>query len=364
MRNPEFYRSIQDHEKFKRVSNPVSPEDINQHINDAEFLIRKDGIVFNVEGWHHPTEYVVGEALYAPDVTGNKTIFGQKYRKLSLYQGTYTPIPYSDRSVQFRKFDPDLDQSERNPLFARYKQILPSSDFIAHLPAQKALEEALKMKGANHEVFHRDFENLMHLLGINSEEISLGLTGAPLLGNTEEYHDLDIVFTGSLEQNIHIAKTMRDIALHEPDRRLFEGGKAWQIRFFNDFGTLMCTFFTYSNREEAPLRNFTMEPLERDITVNGTVSDDTHSMYTPSVLSLKDAAVSKNSQLIQRYTDIPLIVYHTASRGDCFNGDVVNASGTLVEVTQPGMDSYPAVCVIEREGVRNLTPPWEGYYED
>lgn len=364
MRNPEFYKTIQNHAKFQRVSNPVSPETINQQINDAEFLIRRDGIVFNIEGWFHPTEYVVGEALYAPDKSGNKTIFGQRYRKLSLYQGTYTPIPYPKRSAQFRTLDPQLDQSAHNPLFAQYKQILPASDFIAHLPAQKALQEALKMKGKDHEIFHRDFENLMYLLGIKPEQITLGLTGAPLLGNTEQYHDLDIVFSGTLEQNIQIAKSMRDIAIQEPNRRLFEGGKAWQIRFFNDFGTLMCTFFTYSNKDEAPLRNFSMKTIEREITIEGTVADDTHTIYTPSILTLKDTTVKKNNHMIQRFAELPLIIYHTATRGDCFTGDVVHAKGTLVEVFQPNKKPYLAVCVIDREGVRNLTPPWKGYYED
>ena len=144
------------------------------------------------------------------------------------------------------------------------------------------------MKGKDHQIFHRDLENLMQLLGIKAEEISLGLTGALSLGNTQDYHDLDIVFSGSIEKNLQIAKTMRDIVLYDPKRRLFEGGKAWQIRFFNDFGMLMCTFFIYSDKEQAPLRNFSMVPIEKDITVEGTVSDDKHSMYTPSILTLKD----------------------------------------------------------------------------
>ncbi|MBW7944606.1 hypothetical protein H3C70_04375 [Patescibacteria group bacterium] len=361
MRNPELINLLQDDSRYRDLAVPFSLENGPSQIKDAEFLIRNDGIIFNVEGYSHPATFVVGEVLYAPDKDGDKNIFGQPYKKVTLYKGTYEPVPYYDRGRLLREIDPALDQNGANPYFAHFKQILPASDFVAHLPSARGLERALSLSGRGSERFQQDFHNLMNLLDLRPEEISLGLTGAPLLGNTEVFHDLDIVFSGSLQENLRIAKTMRDLARSEPDRRLFEGGKAWQIRFFNDLGTLMCTFFTYPDRSMAPLHDFSMEVLEHGITVEGIVSDDSHSMYTPTILELKDVAISKNDQLVERFTSLPLIVYHTASRGDCFNEDVVRAKGALVKVTQDGGD-FLAVCVIDREGVRNLTPPWKGYY--
>lgn len=362
MKNLEVLNLIQQDARFKEIAEPFCPESSTDKIKDAEFLIRYDGTIFNVEGYHHPTSFLVGEVLYAPDSQGDKNIFGQPYRKVTLHKGTYEPIAYHDRSKILREIDIAFDQTEINPYFAQFKQILPASDFIAHLPSSRGLARALSTTGGDSEKFHSDFENLMNLLGLSPEQISLGLTGAPLLGNTNNFHDLDIVFSGSLAENLRIAKAMRDLAKYEPQRRLFEGGKGWQIRFFNDLGTLMCTFFTYPDRSQAPLHDFSMEVIERGITVQGTVSNDEHSMYTPTILELKDALLKKNGQQVQRFTTLPLIVYHTASRGDCFNEDVVEAEGALVEINQLG-SSFLAVCVIDREGLRNLTPPWEGYYE-
>ena len=54
-------------------------------------------------------------------------------------------------------------------------------------------------------------------------------------------------------------------------------------------------------------------------------------------------------------------MYHTATRGDCFNQDVVRAMGALVVIDQK-RDPYTAVCVVDRDGVQNLTPPWRPYY--
>lgn len=361
MKNSELLQLIHQDLRFKEIAVPFVQGSSTENIKDAEFLIRHDGVIFNVEGYNHPTNFLIGEVLYAPDEQGDKNIFGLPYRKLTLHKGTYNPIAYPDRARILREIDSAFDQAGINPYFAQFKQILPTSDFIAHLPSSRGLARALSATAGDNEKFHRDFENLMSLLSLSPEQVSLGLTGAPLLGNTNNFHDLDIVFSGSLEENKRIAKTMRDLAKHEPKRRLFEGGKGWQIRFFNDLGTLMCTFFTYPDRSKAPLHDFSMEVLERGITVEGTVANDEHSMYTPTILELKDALLKKNGQQVQRFTMLPLIVYHTASRGDCFSEDVVHANGALVEVTQYG-SSFLAVCVVDREGLRNLTPPWEGYY--
>jgi predicted nucleotidyltransferase len=363
MNNSKIIAAISKDCRYRQIALPFEIGKTEQQVKDAEFLIRKDGTIFNVEGWYHPAGYVVGEVLYAPDEKGDKYIFGQRYRKVTLYPGTYKPIPYPDRAKVLKEIDPQFDQTEINPFFAKYKQILPVTDFVAYLPSSRALKRALAQSNG-HTKFYVDFVNLINLLGLRIDEISLGLTGAPLLGNTGRYHDLDVVFSGNLNKNLQIAKTMRDLAINEPWRRLFEGGKAWQIRFFNDLKTLICTFFTYSKHSDAPLRDFSMEILEKGVVAQGGVSDDTHSMYTPTILQLKDVTIMKNYRLIQRYANLPIIVYHTASRGDCFNNDIVQASGALVEIKQADKGIYPAICVIDREGLRNISPPWEGYYRE
>ena len=187
------------------------------------------------------------------------------------------------------------------------------------------------------------------------------------MGNFRDFHDFDLVFQGSLEQNLIIAKAMRYLVLREPHRRVIEGGKGWNIRFYNDKGTFMCSFFSYGNPEDAPLRDFEMEVLIPDLTLEGSVEDDTHSIYTPTILGLDHARAlqAENQEKIDMETleSIQLIIYHTAARGECFAGDRVRARGALVTVRTPRLE-YKALCVIERDGIKNLTPPWEGFYDD
>ena len=128
----------------------------------------------------------------------------------------------------------------------------------------------------------------------------------------------------------------------------------------------MCNFFTYKNPEDAPLRDFEMEVLVSDLVIEGTVNNDMHSMYTPTVLGLESVKVLKVGDKevdLDAPEPIQLIAYHTATRGECFEGDKVKAHGALVNV-KTSRGEYRAVCVIDREGVRNLTPTWEGFYDD
>lgn len=360
-----FTQRLQEDERFHYFTQPVET-DIGEKARDAEFLLRKDGLLVNVEGWNHPRGYLVGEVLYIPDTHGDKRIFGQPYRKITLYKGTYEPVPYPERAKILSKVDSRLNQVETNPYFAKYKQILPCSDFIAYFPSRRALQVALEYFVLPTDTFVEDLENVISLLAIDTHDVTLGLTGAPLLGNVWQYHDLDIVFSGSVDQNRLIAKKMRDIISQDKHRRLFEGGKGWSIRFFNDFGRLMCTFFGYRDVTDAPLRDCEMKVVQDNVTIEGTVSDDTHSLYTPTILQLGDVSFETP---VFNYPDdfnnqqLELIIYHTASRGDCVKGDRIRARGALVDVTRQEKTSS-ALCVIDREGAKNLTPLWAGYYAE
>lgn len=371
MSNPEHSSShsvteaLKSNEIFGKLAIPIGSGAFPA-VRDAEFYVRKDGLIINAEGWAHPGNRLIGEVLYAPDNNGNRKLFGQNYRKTTIHPGTYDPVTYRDRGRILAQYDPTLDQTDNNPFFARYKQIFSKGDFIAYLSARDVFLKVMKDPNLDTEHFKRDLANAQKILGVDFADFDIGLTGAPLLGNVNDIHDVDVVLQGSLEDNLAIAKRMRDLVKKEPSRRVIEGGKGWNIRYYNDQGSLMCNFFTYGNPEEAPLRDFEMEVLAEDVQVEATVTDDVHSVYTPTVLGLTDIivkTVGERTVNAKVPMDMKLIAYHTATRGECFSDDRVKARGALVNVVTES-DEYQAVCVIEREGVRNITPTWENFYDN
>lgn len=351
--------NITEDKTFQDIAIPINDQKFPP-IRDAEFFVRKDGVIVNAEGWYHPADFLIGEVLYVPDEEGDRAIFGAKYRKVTLKRNSHEPIPYKDRGAILKDYDPALSQ-EGNPFFAKYKQFFPRSDFIAHLPSEGVLRKILEGVASPSDNIFRDIENMSSLLGISIGNMKLGITGAGLLGNFKGSHDLDLVFKDGIAKNLDLAKRMRELVKSEPERRVIEGGKGWNIRFYNDYGVLMCSFFGYTAPEEAPLIDFEMAVVKESVQVKGVVEDDINTLYTPTILLLRDAIMEDSFGITTDKLSLPLIIYHTATRGECFSGDKVSASGALVKVTSRN-DEYMAVCVVEREGVRNLNPSWEGFY--
>lgn len=357
--------SLIDNELFQKLTVPIVTGKFPE-IRDAEFFIRQDGSVVNAEGWYHPEGMILGEILYVPDPQGDRTIFGLQYKKVTLFQGTLTPVPYDQRAGILSQYDDSLNQVDQNPYYAKYKQLFSRRDFIAYLPARPVLLTILSDPTVPSEQIKLDLANSEQLLDIDLDDIDIGLTGSLLLGNSGDFHDLDLVFQGSLKDNISIAKKIRALVKQNPSRRVIEGGKGWGIRYYNDRGTLMCNFFTYKNPEDAPLRDFRMDVIEEDVLIEAEVTDDIHSIYTPTVLSIGNVSVVNEEK---QKTDVSvlgstrLIAYHTATRGECFRGDKVRARGALVNIKTP-QEEHKAICVIEREGIRNMTPAWEDYYNE
>lgn len=350
---------------FTQLVQPV-PQD--HTVFDTEFYVREDGLLFHADGYAHPEHSVLGNPLYVPDEHGDKKIFGQPYRKIFFYPGTNEPIPYRDRPQILRSIDPSLVQYAHNTWPFQYEQIVPISDFIGYISGQTVFEKARKGLLGNNFVITKDIENLGQLLGIDVKGIPLALTGSLAFGNIAHYHDLDLVFCGSLSENRKIADKMRELVISEPSRRLHEGGKAWLIRWFNKNGnvdgTIMCCFFRYGNIKDAPLQRFEVNVLEPNIQIEASVSDDTHALYTPTIVTLHDVHMTSagNHSNDMRLPDgTKLVIYHTASRGEFNIGDRIWANGAYAYIHTIESD-YPAILVIEREAVRNLTPPWSNYY--
>lgn len=348
------------HELFEQLVHPIEPQ---HSVRDAEFYIRHDGIIFNADGYAHPEDAVIGNPLYIPDASGDRTIFDRRYRKIFFYPGTTEPVPYSNRPKLLEAIDPSLNQYGINPWPFQYEQVLLRTEFIGFIPGDHAFRMAIADSTRNEKVL-RDLENLQKLIGLDIRSIPMALTGTLALGNWGTYHDLDLVFRGDFIMNRAIADRMKQIVIDEPHRRLHEGGKSWLIRFYNDFGVIMCNFFGYGKTSDAPLQNFSMHLITDDVEIHATVSDATHALYTPTIVSLHDV---KRIKIHSDYNsgrlpdNILLIVYHTGSRGELNVGDNIWARGGHM-IVDDAKGSREALVVVEREGVRNETPPWPEFY--
>ncbi len=277
--------------------------------------------------------------------------------------GEYEPRPYSEMAPHLRAIDPVLDQRARNPWPLRYEQILPLDEFVGYIPGEEAFAAAVNGQLGDPSRVLADLEAASAALDIDLSTRRIALTGTPALGITQNYHDLDIVFRGNVEENREVADAIRRYLLERPEGRVHEGGKSWLVRFLapdrNGEQRLICCFFVYGDPQAAPLRDLSTEVIDEDVTLTGTVANANEAVYTPTLVRLEAVEAERSSSEVP--ARLTLVVHHTASRGELNDGDSVWARGALVDL-HSSRGTERALCVIEREGVRNETPPWAGYY--
>ncbi|MDP8215444.1 MAG: hypothetical protein RAO92_08370 [Candidatus Euphemobacter frigidus] len=327
--NTNFYEKIKNDTKFK---NFVLPMEKLELIRDAMLFIHKDGLILFSEGYYHPAGKLICNIVYVPDPEGKKEIFGRPYRSIIKKEGADGEeewIDYQDQLDRYRELAPEAQQDK--PPFAKYKCQFNRDDLIGFVDHRRSLRIARELSPAIDDSIRK----VARRLGIAPE--SIGATGSLALGNLKTAHDFDLVFYGTVADDWRIVNQIYEI-VKDPRRRVFEMGMLWAIRFYDDWGNMICPFFSYTDIPEIPLKEFEMEVEEEGVELTGTIVDDRHTFYMPSVLKLAEVEFPGRPKV----SELTLILYHGGLRGEYKIGDRVKARGDLVRVTTP-KESYLAL---------------------
>ena len=319
---------IKDNQKFKDFVLPMEKLEL---IRDATIFIRRDGLILFSEGYCHPPGKLIANIVYRPDPDGKKEIFGQPYTsiiKKKQADGEEGWINYEEQLQLYRELAPE--SQEDKPLFARYKCRFDLKEMIGYVDHRFSLKQARRLSPEIDDAMKK----VAGMLKISPEAI--GCTGSMSLGNLQTAHDFDLVFYGTVEESWKIVNQIYEIT-KDPARQVFELGMFWAIRFYDDWGNLICPFFSYADPAEIPLREFKLKLIEETAELTGLVVDDTHTFYMPSLLQLDEVKIAGRAR-----SPLALILYHGALRGEYKKGDRVKARGSLVEVITPDR-SFPAL---------------------
>jgi predicted nucleotidyltransferase len=324
-----FYRTVRDNRKFQEF---VLPMEELKTIRDAMLFVRQDGLIVFSEGYFHPPGQLIANIIYVPDPEGKKSIFGRPYRSLIKKKGAGGEdewIDYEDQIALYREIAPESQINK--PLFAEYKCRFELAEMIGFVDHRRSLEKARRLSAEIDDSMRK----VAGMLGIGVETI--GATGSMALGNLDTAHDFDLVFYGTTARHWEIVERIYRI-VEDPARQVFEMGMLWAIRFYDDWGNMICPFFSYLNPEEIPLKEFSLKLQQEEARLTAGVSDDTHTFYMPSLLELGEVELPGRPDL----RTLTLILYHGGLRGEYRKGDRIRAAGKLVEVRTPDR-RFPAL---------------------
>lgn len=318
---------------IERYMVPISQRP--ERVTDATYFLRKDGSFVFPEGYCFPSDGIYGKIIYYPDPKGPFEIHGRRFSATNkeVVEGK-TVLTAHDRQLEKHfEIDPSLDPSTERPVWAEYRLFFPFRDMAGFFDHHRSLRLAMETYPKVREAV----EHVSVLLDVPIE--TLGVTGSLSYGKIEEpLDDIDIAFYGTVEENGRTIEKIRELVAREPERGVTEYGRFWPMRFYE--GSLMfCPFFQYARWEDAPLRNFRMEVLRETVRATGVVSDDSHSIYMPPLLTLSEEELDGES-----VENLPLILYDGSLRGEFYRGDRVETGGRLVRVTQE-QESFRAILI-------------------
>jgi len=321
------------------------PRDDNADFVDATYFLRRDGTFIFSEGYYHsrenplPERKLVSHIVFvpldrrrgAPDYA-HKKIFGQDYENITKEIMSTQPLDrfYPCQLQRYQEIDPGQKEIPRT-VWNRYKSLVPLQELIGCFPARASLQAIMK-RGGQDPAAAKVKTIAEHTAELLEVELSrLGISGSLSLGTYLNPHDLDFVIFGTAGEVKRIVNFMYRLTDTDDRRKVFEFGKYWPIRFWDQAGKerfMVCPFFSYLDPEEAPLRNFDCVELGEAV-LEGEIVDHTHNAFNPSVLMVEGCRLNQRP-----YPHITrLIFYHGGERGDWREGYRFRAKGNHVRIT-------------------------------
>lgn len=314
---------------------PIS--ELKGPVMDSNYFLKKDGSFVFSEGYCHPPKAFWGMIIKFPLPGGHIDLFGREYgwTHRVFIDGELHIIPNRQQVENQFKVAPELRaiQGEKPPYSVNFVKF-PLEDFFGYFDARHSMCELCKDYKWVDEAVNKTCELL------EWDRIDTGVTGSLAYGRVED--DIDLMFIGSPEKNVELARRIRRYLASNPEARVFELGREWPLRFYYA-GTLICPFFRYAESHQIPLLECDMEVLESGVTIEAVVADDTHNLYLPAILKLTDLRRSDS----RPENDMDLIIYNGAIRGELWNGDRVRIKPTIINLTTPTEGTRRAALITE-----------------
>ncbi len=309
---------------------------------DTTYLLKKTGAFTYTEGYFNPPGHFYGKIINYPDPQGEIDIHGRPYTSITkaYVNGEHVMIPHDKQIEHHYEIDKTLPPPTQEPIITKFHVLFDLKDFDGWFNDKHSRARVSVM----YPQIGRDIEEVSKLLDVPMER--LGVTGSLSYGRMEDDEDIDLVFFGSPEQNREVARRICAMTYNDPARECIEFKKFWPIRFVHN-EIIICTFFAYEKREQIPLTYCDVKLLKERVEASGTIRDNTHSIYMPLILGLKDVIIDGKEA-----DDIPFIIYDGSIRGEFSNGERLRITARLVRLKIYGNETVALVSVDAGEIVK------------
>ncbi|MCC6450190.1 MAG: hypothetical protein IT574_06505 [Candidatus Aureabacteria bacterium] len=318
-------------------------EELGPLVPDTTFFLKNTGSFVYAEGYWHPPGAFYGKIIDYPCAEGTFEVHGRRYERLTMRveNGTRLLVPHDVQLQMQYRVDPGLKPPPAKPVITGYHHPFELQTMQGWFCGHRSMEAAIE----RYPETGRRIRELAALFDVPLER--LGVTG-PLAYGWEEDRALNLVFSGTPEENAETARKIRRLTYTDSKRRIVEYGKFWPLRLAHD-GVPVCCFFVYADRGRIPVCGQGIELVREPVEAFGTVVDTLHSLYMPLVLRLGDAYLDGAPA-----GEIDLIIADSSLRGEFYPNERVHITrGRLVRLSGNGASAEAIVALdagdIEKE---------------
>jgi len=276
------------------------------NINDMALFFTRNNDICSVEGWWHPENKIISNIIYLNDESGNCKICDKKYIKLTRKNNGEW------RSFEEQSHIVNKARSLEDAYFIHNKKIIDKKDILYFIDP---FNTYLKFKQQRPEKY-KLLKEIFSILNVSEKENSVGIVGSYQIGRYNRDSDIDVMFKYNLKTNLKIFENIKNISKKYPVR---DRGRKLPLRFLYK-NTVFCCHFAYENADEC-FKGFSTNYFEKNYRGNVEVTDITHSIYTPTVLRVKNA-IDEN---------LWLVIYHGGEKGEFRIGDRLHIEGQFIE---------------------------------
>lgn len=317
-----------------RLMRPI--EELGPLVPDTTLFLSDTGSFVYAEGYWHPQGQFYGKIIDYPCAEGTFEVHGRRYGCLTtrMENGARVLVPHDAQLEMHYRVDPGLKPPAAKPIVTEYHHPFELERMQGWFCGHRSMEAALERFPET----GRRIRELSSLFEVPLER--LGVTGPLAYGREAEDGALNLVFSGTPEENAETALRIRRLTYTDPKRRVVEYGKFWPLRLAHD-GVPVCSFFVYADQARIPVCGQGIALVRETVEVFGTVVDTLHSLYMPLVLRLGDVYLDGAPA-----GEIDLIISDSSLRGEFYPNERVHVvRGRLVRLSKSGTSSEVVVAV-------------------
>lgn len=308
-----------------------------------DYVLLGDGALVSVHSYVDSDELIIGDVAFVQRADGC----------YQFPEGSYSK-PYLDEGLGREVRVGGLRRSKGALARTALASCFPAKSFVEYSEIVGVVTTDEMARRVAASPFREEFDSVLDWVlqetGAARGAFNFSPTGSLGLGESRRCpHDFDVVLRAPQATISEFVAALQNLSGRHAQVRIFEYNKSWRLRLRTPYG-IFCPFFAPTDWDLESGGQDVLSAGSRALTnasIVGTATDVKLASITPSIITISAPP----------HGEVTIVDFDLRARGDLAKGDLAAVRGLL------SIGAKNVLFADSSGGVRNLTPPWDGYYD-